>query len=168
MQQSQSPLYIRSQTAAIIQKEWERVVTIIKRDNLYPEQTIWSIMVIYWYEYYDTDEKRYRQDNRRNSNVNMLSKNELKKAKMEHIVYKYNVKIQQRENENKNENENNNNKDKDKDKDKEYDELLRLKNAHMKHIYHMEDICNNLRKKHLEYSLWIDYTNAFYSTAAKL
>ena len=64
MQQSQSPLYIRSQTAAIIQKEWERVVTIIKRDNLYPEQTIWSIMVIYWYEYYDTDEKRYRQDNR--------------------------------------------------------------------------------------------------------
>lgn len=139
-------LYLRTPAADIIQKEIKRVLTIIKRDKLYTEQTIWSIMSINWYEYYETDEKRYRQENRRYCNINMLSNNELKKAKIEHVIFGYDMKIQETDY-----------------GDDEYCELLRLKNAHMKQIYFVEDSCNKLCKKKLEYSLWIDYNNAFYA-----
>jgi hypothetical protein len=88
----QIALCFRTPTAQLIQNEIERIKQFEDRDKLFTEETIWSIMVINWYEYHGTDEKRYRQDRKLGKDKNSV-KYELKIAKEIHICIEYDREI---------------------------------------------------------------------------
>jgi hypothetical protein len=139
-------IYLRTPEAEIIQKEIERVQTIVNSNRLFPEQTIWSVMTIDWYDYYYTDAARYRQDNRMNCTQNLMVFNELKKAKEQHIIIDYDREMQ-----------------KTVVESKKYGDLLRGRHSHVKLTYYMDENCENLFKKYIEYLCWIEYSNKYFA-----
>jgi len=48
-------------SAEAIKTEIKRILPIIESDRLGEDQTIWSIMTIYWFEYYENSDKQYQQ-----------------------------------------------------------------------------------------------------------
>ena len=91
----QIALCFRTPCAQLIQNEVERINQFEDRDKLFTEETIWSVMVINWYDYHGTDEKRYRQDRKLGKDKNSV-KYELKIAKEIHICIEYDREINQR------------------------------------------------------------------------
>ena len=88
----QIALCFRTPTAQLIQNEIERITRFDDRHQLFAEETIWSIMVINWYDYHGTDEKRYRQNRKLGKDKNSV-KYELKIAKEIHICIEYDREI---------------------------------------------------------------------------
>ena len=88
----QIALCFRTPTAQLIQNEIERIKQFDGKDQLFTEETIWSIMVINWYDYHRTDEKRYRQNRKLGKDKNSV-KYELKIAKEIHICIEYDREI---------------------------------------------------------------------------
>ena len=88
----QIALCFRTPCAQLIQNEVERIKQFEDRDQLFTEETIWSVMVINWYEYYGTDEKRYRQNRKLGKDKNSVIY-ELKIAKEIHICIEYDREI---------------------------------------------------------------------------
>ena len=88
----QIALCFRTPCAQLIQNEIERIKQFDGKDKLFTEETIWSVMVINWYDYHGTDEKRYRQDRKLGKDKNSV-KYELKIAKEIHICIEYDREI---------------------------------------------------------------------------
>jgi len=91
----QIALCFRTPCAQLIQNEVERIKQFEDRTQLFTEETIWSVMVINWYDYHGTDEKRYRQDRKLGKDKNSV-KYELKIAKEIHICIEYDREISQK------------------------------------------------------------------------
>ena len=139
-------LYMRTPTADMIQLEIERILPIVKRDKLYPEQTIWSVMTIEWYDYYTTDYLRYRQDNR-TTKKNLLTKYELQIAKQNHnLITGSRVLSEIHINH------------------PDFCEHLRFCHSTTKTIYYIEESYKKEYQKYIEYLQNIQYIQNFYKS----
>ena len=138
-------LYLRTPAADLIQLEIQRILPIVKRDKLYTEQTIWSVMTIEWYDYYTENHLRYRQDTKWFFKENLLTKYELQIAKHKHnLITGYRALSEIHSNH------------------PDYYQHLRFCHSTTKTIDYIEEIYEKEYQKYIEYLQNIEYIQKFY------